>query len=131
MLGMRIHCRPAVRIYGFHPGDPGLIPGNETFCILFSLVLLLFYTQPLCSQNLPLFSLQCSRVRGYKDILIHSLCGIFSHTPPCLMLSTVIRPMVSENQLPLSIFSFVQMVCENQLTRISTYLPKDSSRLLC
>ena len=26
-----IHCRPAVRISGFHPGDPGSIPGNGTF----------------------------------------------------------------------------------------------------
>ena len=24
----KIHCRPAVRISGFHPGDPGSIPGN-------------------------------------------------------------------------------------------------------
>ena len=23
-----IRCRPAVRISGFHPGDPGSIPGN-------------------------------------------------------------------------------------------------------
>ena len=24
----QIRCRPAVRISGFHPGDPGSIPGN-------------------------------------------------------------------------------------------------------
>ena len=26
-----IRCRPVVRISGFHPGDPGSIPGNGTF----------------------------------------------------------------------------------------------------
>ena len=36
----KIHCRPAVRISGFHPGDPGSIPGNG---ILFS-YFILFYS---------------------------------------------------------------------------------------
>jgi hypothetical protein len=26
-----LRCRPAVRISGFHPGDPGSIPGNGIF----------------------------------------------------------------------------------------------------
>ena len=32
-LEISIRCRPAVRISGFHPGDPGSIPGNGIFII--------------------------------------------------------------------------------------------------
>ena len=31
----KFRCRPAVRISGFHPGDPGSIPGNGIFPFLF------------------------------------------------------------------------------------------------
>ena len=32
-LRQDLRCRPAVRISGFHPGDPGSIPGNGIFYI--------------------------------------------------------------------------------------------------
>ena len=40
---INIRCRPAVRISGFHPGDPGSIPGNgNCFCYFFEISLIFF-----------------------------------------------------------------------------------------
>ena len=55
-------CRPAVRMSGFHPGDPGSIPGNGIFVLYFTLCPL-----QLC--------FQVSRIPVGKKIVVDGFIG--------------------------------------------------------